>query len=56
MAKSKTHTTRNDQLSKFKQAVEELGGDNNPDRFDEVMRDLTKKPPAPREKSKKDKT
>lgn len=44
------------QIKKFEAAARELGVDESPDEFDKVMRELAKKPPAPREKSKKDKT
>lgn len=43
------------QSDKFKEAAGELGVDEDSDRFDEVMRELAKKPPAPREKPKPNK-
>lgn len=41
------------QSEKFKDAARELGADDDPERFDEVMRRLAKTPPEPR-KPKKD--
>ena len=43
------------QVDRFKEAARELGVDEDSDRFDEVMRELAKKPPEPREKPKSDK-
>lgn len=36
------------QSEKFKEAARELGAEDDPARFDEVMRRLAKKPPEPR--------
>lgn len=49
MSKQKT------QAEKFKDAARELGVDEDSDRFDEVIRELAKKPPKPRDKPKSDK-
>jgi len=38
------------QAEKFEEAARELGAENDPARFDEVMRRLAQKPPEPRRK------
>lgn len=55
VASNRGHDRGQGQSDKFKEAARKLGVDEDSDRFDEVMRELAKKPPAPREKPKLDK-
>jgi len=50
-----TQKKRQTQSDKFKEAARELGAEDDPARFDEVMRRLAKKKPEPR-KAPKDKS
>lgn len=43
------------QSEKFSSFARSIEAEENEERFDEVMRELAKKPPAPREKTKSDK-
>lgn len=45
---------RKPQSEKFKEAARELGAEDDPARFDEVMRRLAKKLPEPRKPKKDD--